>query len=89
MIWNREPIAIVNAVRLCVLAAVSLGFSMEPGQIVAVMGALEAVLTLVARAQVVPNVTAEEHIDTAARLAQMGRLPPYDDIPATGSPQED
>ena len=80
MILNREPVAIVNAVRLCVLAAVALGLSLEPGQIVAVMGALEAVLTLVARSAVVPNATVDEHLDTAVRLTRMGVvLPPADE----------
>lgn len=87
MIWNREPVAVVNAVRLVILAGVSFGLDLEPGQIVAVMGALEAVLTLVARSAVVPNDTVDEHLDTAERLFRMGgKLPPADDIPAAGSP---
>lgn len=90
MIWNREPVAIVNAVRLVILAAVSLGLSLEPGQIVTVMAALEAVLTLIARSQVVPTQTVEEHLDTAVRLTKLGVvLPPPDDLPTTGSPVKD
>lgn len=87
MIFNREPIVIVNAVRLVVLAAVSFGLDLTEGQIVATMVALEAVLTLFSRSQVVPVDTVEEHLDTAVRLTQLGvRLPPPDDIAATGSP---
>lgn len=51
---NREPVAIVNAVRLLLLAAVSFGFDLTDVQIVASMAALEAVLTLFTRQQVTP-----------------------------------
>lgn len=87
MILGREPIVIVNAVRLVVLAGVSFGLDLSEGQIVATMLALEAVLTLFARSQVTPNQTVEEHLDTAQRLFHLGgHLPPPDDIPTTGSP---
>ena len=52
---NREPVAIVNAVRLLLLAAVSFGFDLTDVQIVASMAALEAVLTLFTRRQVTPT----------------------------------
>lgn len=53
-IWQREPVAVVNAIRLVILAAVSFGLKWTPEQIVAAMAALEAVLTLLQRSQVVP-----------------------------------
>ena len=84
-IFGREPLVIVNAVRLVVLAAVSFGLDLSEAQIVSVMLALEAVLTLFSRSQVTPNETVEEHLDTAVRLAHMG-LPPADDIATTGAP---
>ena len=77
-----------NAVRLSLLAFVALGLDLEPGQIVAVMGALEAVLTLFTRQAVVPNETAAEYVATAAHIVRMGGpLPPYDDVPSAGSPE--
>jgi len=54
-LWNREPVAIVNAVRLVVLAAMAFGLKLTPEQLVAAMAALEAVLTLFTRSQVTPN----------------------------------
>ena len=87
MILGREPIVIVNAVRLCVLAGVSFGLDLSEGQLVASMLALEAVLTLFSRSRVVPNESVEEHLDTAQRLFRLGgQIPPPDDIPSTGSP---
>ena len=53
-LWQNEPVAIVNAVRLVCLAAVTFGLHLTPEQIVAAMAALEAVLTLFTRAQVAP-----------------------------------
>lgn len=51
-IWSREPVAIVNAVRLCVLAGMTFGLHLTDIQLGATMIALEAVLTLFTRAQV-------------------------------------
>lgn len=51
-LWTREPVAIVNAVRLVALAAMSFGLQLTTVQLVASMTALEAVLTLFTRAQV-------------------------------------
>jgi len=51
---GREPVAIVNAVRLVVLAAVTFGLELSEIQIVSAMTALEAVLTLVTRSVVTP-----------------------------------
>lgn len=51
---NREPVALVNAVRLCLLAAVTFGLELSDVQIVAAMAALEAVLTVLVRSRVTP-----------------------------------
>lgn len=51
---GKEPVAIVNAIRLVVLAAVAFGLNLTDIQIVAAMAALEAVLTLFTRSQVTP-----------------------------------
>ena len=61
--FGREPVAIVNAVRLSLLAAITFGLHLSDVQLVASMAALEAVLTLLARSQVVPVVTHEAHLD--------------------------
>lgn len=52
---GREPVAIVNAIRLCMLAAVSFGLALTDTQLISIMAALEAVLTLLTRSQVSPN----------------------------------
>ena len=49
---NREPVAIVNVVRLITLAAMTFGLDLTNTQLMAVMTALEAVLTLFVRSQV-------------------------------------
>lgn len=53
--FSREPVAIVNAVRLSLLAAITFGLSLTDAQLVASMAALEAVLTLFTRRQVTPE----------------------------------
>lgn len=55
MILNREPVAILNAVRLLILCAVSFGLDFTEAQIVGVMAALEAVLTVITRQSVTPT----------------------------------
>lgn len=72
MILNREPIAIVNAVRLVALAAIAFGLTLTDVQLVASMAALEAVLTLFARSQVVPVETHDEQVEMAGRLRTLG-----------------
>jgi len=49
---NVEPVAIVNAVRLVALAAMTFGLNLTNTQLVSSMAALEAVLTLFTRSQV-------------------------------------
>ena len=49
-----EPVAIVNAVRLAILAAVTFGLQWSEVQIIALMAALEAVLTVFTRSKVSP-----------------------------------
>lgn len=82
---GREPVAIVNAVRLSLLAAITFGLHLTDVQLVASMAALEAVLTLLARSQVVPVVTHEEHLDHLVTIT--AALPDPDDVPSTGSPE--
>lgn len=88
-IFGREPVVILAAVNAFVALAVGFGLDMTGEQQALIGAAVSAVLALIARQSVVPNVTVEEHVETAAALAIAGRLPPYDDIPATGSPEED
>ena len=51
---RSEPVALVNAVRLVLLAAVTFGLSLSDAQLVSSVAALEAVLTLFTRRQVSP-----------------------------------
>lgn len=63
--WQREPVAIVNAVRLVLLAAITFGLSLTDAQLVASMAALEAVLTLFTRQQVIPTGDADDRGQSA------------------------
>jgi len=56
---NFEPVAIVNAVRLVALAAMTFGLDLTNTQLVSSMAALEAVLTLFTRSQVTSAATLE------------------------------
>ena len=56
--FQTEPVAIVNAIRLVVLAAMAFGLHLSEVQLVATMTALEAVLTLLTRSQVTNQVHA-------------------------------
>lgn len=85
-IFGREPVAVVAAVNALMALGVGFGLDVSNEQQALIQGAATAVLALIARRSVTPNQTAEEHTDTAVRLAQLGRFPPYDDIPTTGSP---
>ncbi len=86
-IFGREPVVIIAAVNALLALVVGFGLDVSNEQQALVQGAVTAVLALIARQAVTPNVTAEEHIDTAVRLTRMGvRLPPADDIPTTGAP---
>jgi hypothetical protein len=49
---NFEPVAIVNVVRLLLLAAATFGLELTNAQLIASMTALEAILTLFTRSQV-------------------------------------
>jgi hypothetical protein len=51
---NTEPTAIVAAIRLCLLAAITFGLALSDVQLVASMLAVEAVLGLFLRSQVTP-----------------------------------
>lgn len=54
-----EPVAVAGAVRMILLAAVALGLDLSPGQIVAVVGAVEAVLVALVRGAVTPTAKAQ------------------------------
>ena len=55
MIFNREPVAILNAFRLLLLAGMSFGLDLTDTQLLSIMAAFEAVMTLLTRSQVSPN----------------------------------
>lgn len=56
--FRTEPVAIVNAIRLIALASIAFGLQLTDVQLVAVVAALEAVLTLFTRSQVSNQQTA-------------------------------
>ncbi len=51
---DKEPVVVVNAVRLIILAGITFGLEVTPIQLVSTMTALEAVLTIFTRDQVTP-----------------------------------
>ncbi len=57
--FNREPVLIVNVVRLGLLAAGTFGFHLTEAQLVASMALLEGILTLFTRSQVTSAATLE------------------------------
>ena len=63
---NREPVAVANAIRLVLLAAISFGLHLTDVQLIASMAALEAGLTLFTRRAVTPvdsgNVNIEDRL---------------------------
>lgn len=69
--FRREPVAIVAAIRLSLLAAIAFGLSLTDLQLVASMAALEAVLGLFTRTQVapVPVVEAALKLPTGSTVA--------------------
>lgn len=88
MIFNREPVVILAAVNAAIALGVGFGANVSGEQQALIGAAVSAVLALIARQAVVPNVTVDEHLDTAQRLFRLGGvLPPADDIPATGAPR--
>lgn len=67
---SREPVAIVNAVRLVALAAMTFGFHLTDIQLGASMLALEAVLTLFTRSRVTSPATLQEMTPKSLQAAQ-------------------
>lgn len=87
MIFGREPVVILAAVNAGLALLVGFGLELSGEQQALIGAAVSALLALIARQAVTPNVTVEEHLDTAQRLFHLGgQLPPPDDIAATGSP---
>ena len=54
-LWDNEPVAIINAIRLTFLAAGVFGLSLTETQLFALMAALEGWFTLFVRKQVTPD----------------------------------
>lgn len=77
-LWSREPVTIVNAVRLCCLAAMTFGFHLTNEQLVASMLALEAVLTLFTRSAVT-SPAALDALTPATLSAAQSTLQPVKD----------
>lgn len=88
VIFNREPVVILAAVNAAIALGVGFGANLTGEQQALIGAAVSAVLALIARQAVVPNITVDEHLDTAQRLFRLGgQLPPEDDVPSTGAPK--
>ncbi len=86
-IFGREPVTILAAVNAALALGVGFGLDVTGEQQALIATAVSAVIALIARKAVTPNATVEENVVTAVRVARA--LPPFDDIPATGSPTDD
>lgn len=75
---NYEPVAIVNAVRLVALAAMTFGLQLTNTQLVSSMAALEAVLTLFTRSQVTSAQSLSEMAPQTLKAAQQTSEPVAD-----------
>ena len=102
MLWNKEPVMILMAVRAVILCAVTFGLSWSAEQIAAVMVALEMVLGLVTRSRVSPvsgEPTVKPRIGLWLPLLLAGSLsvsacggltiPPNTPAPANPAPTEE
>ena len=67
---SREPVAVVNAVRLVALAAMTFGLHLTDAQFTTSMIALEAVLTLFTRSRVTSPATLQEMTPKTLAAAQ-------------------
>ncbi len=56
MIWNREPALFYGDVNATIALAVSFGLELKPDQIGALLAVTSALLALVTRTQMTPNV---------------------------------
>lgn len=54
MIFSREPVAIIEVIRLSLVAAVAFGLPLSDGQSVALIALASAVLSVIARQRVTP-----------------------------------
>ncbi len=68
--FQQEPVAIVNAVRLCALAGMAFGLTLTPVQLVAAMAALESVLTLFTRANVHTTSSVDAQLAAVSKINQ-------------------
>lgn len=60
-IIRNEPVALINTIRLAILAGAAFGLNVSDAQLVIIMSLAEAVLTLVSRNLVTPN----DHVEAA------------------------
>ena len=81
---NTEPVAIVNAVRLVVLAAIAFGLHVSDVQLNATMAALEAVLTLFTRKHVYPSNSVRDVTVDAYLQGALDAVSPTPDDGETG-----
>lgn len=71
-IFQQEPVAICNAVRLVALAGMTFGLRLTMPQLIASLAALEAVLTLVTRANVHTQGSVDTQVAAIASANQKG-----------------
>lgn len=79
---GREPALIAGAIRAIILVAVAFGLNWEPGQIAALMLAVEAVLTVIVRQNVTPTAAPKLALGTPVLVEGTGDQPPADAVVA-------
>ena len=76
--FRAEAVAVVNAFRLCALAAMTFGLNLTTIQLGAMVLALEAVLTLFTRSQVTSGQTLQNMTPATLLEAQQTSAPAKD-----------
>lgn len=71
-LFQAEPVAICNAIRLVALAGMTFGLHLSMPQLVASLAALEAVLTLLARSNVHTQGSVDAQVSAVSSANQKG-----------------
>lgn len=75
MLFGREPVAWMAALRAVIALVAAFGFELSGEQVAAIIVFAEAVLALITRSQVTPNRTVDERLDNQrAALTRLGAL---------------
>lgn len=78
MIWKREPALFYGVVNAVIALAVSFGLELKPDQIGALLAVTSALLALVTRTQMTPNVKLHAAPEPTPLCGEAGCVQPHD-----------